>query len=72
MAGVLVIGEHGGDALQSITGELLAAGRRLGDALGEEVGAALLNADDALAQAAIALGADKAYVARDPVLRICR
>lgn len=68
MAGVLVIGEHSGDALQSITGELLAAGRRLGEALGEDVCVALLNCDDTLAQAAIALGADKAYVARDPVL----
>ena len=68
MSGVLVIGELQGDALQSITGELLAAGRKLGDALGEEVGVALLNGGDAAAQDAIALGADKAYVVRDATL----
>ena len=68
MSGVLVIGELQGDALQSITGELLAAGRKLGDALGEEVGVALLNGGDAAAQDAIALGADKAYVVRDAAL----
>lgn len=68
MSGVLVIGELQGDALQSITGELLAAGRKLGDALGEEVGVALLNGGDAAAHDAIALGADKAYVVRDATL----
>ena len=68
MSGVLVIGELQGDALQSITGELLAAGRNLGDALGEEVGVALLNGGDAAAHDAIALGADKAYVVRDAAL----
>lgn len=68
MSGVLVIGELQGDALQSITGELLAAGRNLGDALGEDVGVALLNGGDAAAQDAIALGADKAYLVRDAAL----
>ena len=68
MSGVLVIGELQGDALQSITGELLAAGRKLGDALGEDVGVALLNGGDAAAQDAIALGADKAYLVRDAAL----
>lgn len=68
MSGVLVIGELQGDALQSITGELLAAGRKLGDALGEEVGVALLNGGDDAARDAIALGADKAYVVRDAAL----
>lgn len=68
MSGVLVIGELQGDALQSITGELLAAGRQLGDALGEEVGVALLNGGDAVARDAVALGADKAYLVRDAAL----
>lgn len=68
MAGVLVIGELSGDALQSITGELLAAGRKLGDALSEDVSVVLLGADDASAQAAIALGADRVYLVRDAVL----
>ena len=47
MAGVLVVGELSGDELQSITGELLAAGRGIGDATGEEVSIALLNGSDA-------------------------
>ena len=68
MAGVLVLGELSGDALQSITGELLAAARGIGDATGEEVGVALLNGSDAAGQAAVALGADKAYLVQDDVL----
>ena len=68
MAGVLVVGELNGDALQSITGELLAAARGIGDATGEEVSVALLNGSDAAGQAAIALGADKAYLVQDDVL----
>ena len=68
MAGVLVVGEVNGDALQSITGELLAAGRGIGDASGEEVAVVLLNGSEAAGQAAIALGADKAYLAQDDVL----
>ena len=68
MAGVLVVGESSGDELQSITGELLAAGRSIGDVTGEEVGVALLNGSDAAGQAAIAQGADTAYLVQDDVL----
>lgn len=68
MAGVLVVGELNGDALQSITGELLAAARGIGDAIGEEVSVALLNGSDAAGQEAVALGADKAYLVQDDVL----
>ena len=68
MAGVLVVGELNGDALQSVTGELLAAARGIGDATGEEVGVTLLNGSDAAGQAAVALGADKAYLVQDDVL----
>ena len=68
MAGVLVVGELNGDSLHSITGELLAAARGIGDAAGEEVGVALLNGGDAAGQAAVALGADKVYLVQDDVL----
>lgn len=68
MAGVLVVGEVSGDELHSITGELLAAGRGIGDATGEAVGVALLNGSDAAGQAAIAQGADTAYLVQDEVL----
>ena len=68
MAGVLVVGESSGDELHSITGELLAAGRGIGDAVGEAVGVALLNGSDVAGQAAIAQGADTAYLVQDEVL----
>ena len=68
MAGVLVIGELNDDALQSITGELLAAGRRIADVTGENVGVALLNGGDAVGQETITLGADNAYLVQDEVL----
>jgi electron transfer flavoprotein alpha subunit len=68
MAGVLVIGELNDDALQSITGELLAAGRRIADVTGENVGVALLNGGDAVGQETISLGADNAYLVQDEVL----
>ena len=68
MAGVLVIGELNDDALQSITGELLAAGRRIADVTGENVSVALLNGGDAVGQETISLGADNAYLVQDEVL----
>ncbi len=69
MAGILALGELADGELQSITGELLAVGRRLDETLGEGVGVALLGADPGgEANAAIALGADKVYVVRSPVL----
>ena len=68
MAGVLVIGELNDDVLQSITGELLAAGRRIADVTGENVGVALLNGGDAVGQETISLGADNAYLVQDEVL----
>ena len=68
MAGVLVVGELRGDELQSITGELLAAGRGIADATGEAVGVALLNGNEVAGKAAVALGADTAYLVQDEVL----
>ena len=68
MAGVLVVGELSGGELHSITGELLAAGRAIGDATGEAVGVTLLNGSEVAGQAAIAQGADTAYLVQDEVL----
>ncbi len=69
MAGILALGELADGELQSITGELLAVGRRLDETLGEGVGVALLGADrGGEANAAIALGADRVYVVRSPIL----
>ena len=68
MAGVLVVGELSGGELHSITGELLAAGRGIGDVIGEEVEVALLNGSDVAGQAAIAQGAATAYLVQDEIL----
>ena len=68
MAGVLVVGELSGGELHSITGELLAAGRAIGDATGEAVEVLLLNGSEVAGQAAIAQGADTAYLVQDEVL----
>ena len=69
MPGVLIFGELGGGSLASITGELVAAGRRIADKLGEEVAVALQGSGLADYSAeAMALGADKVYLVEDPLL----
>ena len=67
--GVLVFAEVAEGELSSIAKEMLGLGRRLADALGEPLQAAVLShgAGDA-AQEAIYHGADAAYVADDPAL----
>ena len=67
--GVLVVAEVSDGKLAGIAQELLGAGRRLADALGEELAAAVLGSQvgDSGAEA-IAYGADKVYVIDDPLL----
>ncbi|MBI4307191.1 MAG: electron transfer flavoprotein subunit alpha/FixB family protein [Chloroflexi bacterium] len=67
--GVLVIGEVANGQVAGITRELLGIGRKLADALGEPLSAALLGAGLApLGKELIACGADKAYLVEDPLL----
>ena len=67
--GVLVIGEIVEGKLAPITIELLGAGRKLADELGEELSALLPGSKaSGLAKDAIACGADKVYVAEDGLL----
>jgi electron transfer flavoprotein alpha subunit len=67
--GVLIFAESIDGALAPITGELLAAARRLGGSLGQPACAALLGSGvSGLAQEAIASGADKVFVADDAQL----
>lgn len=69
MPGTLVLGELAEGGLQSITGELLAAGRRLSESLDSEVTVALLGTDlNGLADDAISQGADKVYLMEDALL----
>jgi electron transfer flavoprotein alpha subunit len=65
----LVLAEVQDGRLSSIAQELLGAGRRLAEALGEELAAAVLGSQlGDSAKEAIAFGADKVYVIDDPLL----
>lgn len=67
--GLWVIAEHLHGQLRRGTYELLGEGRRLADKLGVELAAVLLgDSVQGLTQELIAYGADKVYLAQDPVL----
>lgn len=66
--GVMVLGEITEGKLAPITVELLGIGRKLANELGEELSVLLMGGKaGALAQEAIAYGADKVYVGEDPL-----
>ena len=68
--GVLIFSEITEGGLSSIARELLGCGRKLADALTEELGAVLLGDSVAdLAQEAITCGADRVYIVDDPILK---
>lgn len=67
--GVLVCGEIVGGQLAPVTIELLGAGRRLANELGEELSVLLMGSNaSSMGQEAIAYGADNVYVAEDAIL----
>lgn len=66
--GILVIGEWGERGLTATTRELLGAGRRLADQLGEKLSILLMGSIGDSAKDAIAFGADRVYVAGHPLL----
>lgn len=67
--GVLVLAEVSDGKLSGTTQELLGAGRRLADALGEELAAAVLGSQlGESSREAIVYGADRVYVIDDPLL----
>jgi caffeyl-CoA reductase-Etf complex subunit CarE len=67
--GVLVCGEIADDKLAPITIELLGAGRKLANELGEDLSVLLMGSKaGGLGQEAIAYGADHVYVAEDALL----
>ncbi|MFC2032410.1 electron transfer flavoprotein subunit alpha/FixB family protein [Chloroflexota bacterium] len=68
--GVMVYSEVAEGKLAAITGELLGAGRKLADELGEELSAVLLGSGaSSLAQEVITAGANKVFVVDDPLLK---
>ena len=67
--GILVIGELAGGQLGGSSQELLAAGRRLADELGQELAIGLFgDTVEGASQQAIAQGADKVYLVTNPSL----
>ena len=67
--GILVLGDSAENELSSISRELLAAGRKLADDLGEELAIGLLGDTlDQPSQQAISHGADKVYAVNHPAL----
>ena len=71
--GVWIVAEHLHGQLRRGTHELLGEGRRLADTLAVELSAVLLGDEvQPLANDLIAHGADRVYLAQDPVLAHCR
>lgn len=67
--GVLVLGETAGSGLAQVSQELLAAGRKIADDLGEELAIGLLGASvESAAQQAISFGADRVFAVTHPLL----
>ncbi len=68
--GVMILAETADGKLAAIATELLGAGRKLADDLGEELSAVLVGSDvGGLTAEAIAFGADKVYVVDDALLK---
>ena len=67
--GVLVVGQTAGEELSSTSQELLEAGRRVADALEEELSVGLLGQSvERAAQKAVSHGADRVYAVTSPLL----
>ena len=68
--GVLIVGELAEGGIAGIASELLGVGRKLADAMGEELSAVFLGSDVGdTAKQALAQGADKVYVADAPIFK---
>ncbi|MEE8330424.1 MAG: electron transfer flavoprotein subunit alpha/FixB family protein [Acidimicrobiia bacterium] len=68
--GVMILAETADGKLAAIATELLGAGRKLADDLGEELSAVLVGSDvGGLTAEVIAFGADKVYVVDDALLK---
>ena len=65
MSEILIFAEIEEGDLHSTAGELIAAGRKISDDTGDSVSVAIIGGNQDLGSKAIALGADKAYIAND-------
>ena len=69
MPGILVLGETDEGRMQPVTAELIAAGRSIKEAVGQDVAVAFLGSDlDDAASEAFSYGADAVYAVQDPLL----
>ena len=65
MSEILIFAEIEDGDLHSTVGELISAGRKISNDTGDNVSVAIIGGDQELGSKAIALGADKAYVANN-------
>tara|TARA_B100001245_G_scaffold116254_1_gene85290 strand:+ start:214 stop:1203 length:990 start_codon:yes stop_codon:yes gene_type:complete len=69
MSEIIIFAEIDGEGLHSTVGELISAGKKIVEDTGNVISAALIGGNQELASQAIALGADKVYLANDDAIQ---
>ena len=69
MSEIIIFAEIDGEGLHSTVGELISAGKKIVEDTGNVISAALIGGNQELASQAIALGADKGYLANDDAIQ---
>ena len=69
MSEIIIFAEIDGEGLHSTVGELISAGKKIVEDTGNVISAALIGGNQDLASQAIALGADKVYLANDDAIQ---
>lgn len=69
MSEVIIFAEIDGEGLHSTVGELISAGKKIAEDTTNVISAALIGGNQDLASQAIALGADKVYLANDDAIQ---
>ncbi len=69
MSEIIIFAEIDGEGLHSTVGELISAGKKIAEDTTNVISAALIGGNQDLASQAIALGADKVYLANDDAIQ---
>jgi electron transfer flavoprotein alpha subunit len=69
MSEIIIFAEIDGEGLHSTVGELISAGKKIAEDTDNVISAALIGGNQDLASQAIALGADKVYLANDDAIQ---
>ena len=69
MSEIIIFAEIDGEGLHSTVGELISAGKKIAEDTDDVISAALIGGNQDLASQAIALGADKVYLANDDAIQ---